>query len=307
MVHWFLMSCQALKKKIKTTRANSKITLLLSSLASSSCSLPLLLLLRYFPRPPPRLPRRHSQQMCPLTSASSSGRRQTVAIPPPSELLLLRAVFPGAPGAATALPPTAPHSDPPATPPFYCAPYLQYTNNPHGFHHPAAASSATNPTANPVPNSGPGPNPGARLMQLFGNTAPTHLESAASVRPPSEFSTAPNAALPASSSAPLARMHSSKMPRGRLLVPGDRAVHDVDSRLPGEAEPPQLEVTPITKYVSDPGLVLGRQIAVNRTYIVYGLKQGNIRVLNINTALRSLLRGHTQVLYVTAVVVLFSL
>jgi enhancer of mRNA-decapping protein 4 len=84
------------------------------------------------------------------------------------------------------------------------------------------------------------------------------------------------------------------MPRGRLLGLGDRAVHDVDSRLPGEAEPPQLEVTPITKYTSDPGLVLGRQIAVNRTYIVYGLKLGNIRVLNINTALRSLLRGHTQ-------------
>jgi enhancer of mRNA-decapping protein 4 len=71
-------------------------------------------------------------------------------------------------------------------------------------------------------------------------------------------------------------------------------VHDIDSRLPGEAHPPQLEVTPITKYTSDPGLVLGRQIAVNRTYIVYGLKLGNIRVLNINTALRSLLRGHTQ-------------
>lgn len=84
------------------------------------------------------------------------------------------------------------------------------------------------------------------------------------------------------------------MPRGRLLGPGDRAVHDVDSRLPGEAQPPQLEVTPITKYTSDPGLVLGRQIAVNRTYIVYGLKLGNIRVLNINTALRALLRGHTQ-------------
>ncbi|PPS03100.1 hypothetical protein GOBAR_AA17560 [Gossypium barbadense] len=57
---------------------------------------------------------------------------------------------------------------------------------------------------------------------------------------------------------------------------------------------PQLEVTPITKYASDPGLVLGRQIAVNRNYICYGLKLGNIRILNINTALRSLLRGHTQ-------------
>ncbi|XWS15438.1 hypothetical protein CRYUN_Cryun34aG0000900 [Craigia yunnanensis] len=38
----------------------------------------------------------------------------------------------------------------------------------------------------------------------------------------------------------------------------------------------------------------GCQIAVNRNYICYGLKLGNIRILNINTALRSLLRGHTQ-------------
>ncbi|ONK69327.1 uncharacterized protein A4U43_C05F21690 [Asparagus officinalis] len=84
------------------------------------------------------------------------------------------------------------------------------------------------------------------------------------------------------------------MPRGRLLGSGDRAVYDVDSRFMGESQPPQLEVTPITKYVSDPGLVLGRQIAVNRNYICYGLKLGAVRILNINTALRSLLRGHSQ-------------
>lgn len=75
---------------------------------------------------------------------------------------------------------------------------------------------------------------------------------------------------------------------------GEHLVYDVDVRVPGEAQP-QLEVTPITKYASDPQLVLGRQIAVNRSYICYGLKQGNIRVLNMNTASRSLLRGHTQV------------
>ncbi|KAK9152345.1 hypothetical protein Syun_010654 [Stephania yunnanensis] len=85
---------------------------------------------------------------------------------------------------------------------------------------------------------------------------------------------------------------SGKLPKGRHLV-GDHVVYDVDVRLQGEVQP-QLEVTPITKYVSDPGLVLGRQIAVNRTYICYGLKLGPIRVLNINTALRALLRGHTQ-------------
>ncbi|KAL6596607.1 hypothetical protein ACP70R_047250 [Stipagrostis hirtigluma subsp. patula] len=201
-------------------------------------------------------------------------------------------VFPAPPGAPP--PPTGPYSYPPTTPAFHRGPYLHYPNDPHGFHLPSAAAFANaNPTANPTAN--PGPNTGARLMQLLGNTAPTHLESAASMpSPSSELSSAPPAALPGTTSAPPARMLSSKMPRGRLLGSGDKAVHDVDSRLPGEAKPPQLEVTPITKYTSDPGLVLGRQIAVNRTYIVYGLKLGNIRVLNINTALRSLLRGHTQ-------------
>lgn len=91
------------------------------------------------------------------------------------------------------------------------------------------------------------------------------------------------------------RMPSSKLPRGRHLI-GDHVVYDVDVRLQGEVQP-QLEVTPITKYGSDPQLVLGRQIAVNKSYICYGLKQGNIRVLNIHTALRSLFRAHTQVFY----------
>ncbi|KAL0362972.1 UNVERIFIED_CONTAM: Enhancer of decapping protein 4 [Sesamum calycinum] len=91
---------------------------------------------------------------------------------------------------------------------------------------------------------------------------------------------------------PVIRMPSSKLPKGRHLI-GDHLVYDIDVRLPGEFQP-QLEVTPITKYGSDPGLVLGRQIAVNKTYICYGLKLGAIRVLNINTALRSLLKGLAQ-------------
>ena len=89
------------------------------------------------------------------------------------------------------------------------------------------------------------------------------------------------------------RMQSSKLPKGRHLI-GDHAVYDIDVRLMGEVQP-QLEVTPITKYGSDPGLVVGRQIAVNKSYICYGLKLGAIRVLNINTALRSLLKGLAQV------------
>ncbi|CAA7016335.1 unnamed protein product [Microthlaspi erraticum] len=88
------------------------------------------------------------------------------------------------------------------------------------------------------------------------------------------------------------RVPSCKLPKGRRLV-GEHAVYDVDMRLHGEIQP-QLEVTPITKYGSDPQLVVGRQIAVNKVYICYGLKGGNIRVLNINTALRALFRGHSQ-------------
>jgi enhancer of mRNA-decapping protein 4 len=82
-------------------------------------------------------------------------------------------------------------------------------------------------------------------------------------------------------------------PRGRFLK-GEHVVYDIDVRQPFEAQP-QLEVSPITLYGSDPVLVLGRQIAVNRSYICYGLRAGTIRILNINTELRVLLRGHTQV------------
>ncbi|KAF8031761.1 hypothetical protein BT93_D0853 [Corymbia citriodora subsp. variegata] len=127
----------------------------------------------------------------------------------------------------------------------------------------------------------PSPNAGAHLMALLSPFPQPSLG-------PSEIPA------PSSGSTPgvPARMPSSKVPRGRPLE-GDCVVYDVDDRWAGEVQP-QLEVTPITKYASDPQLVLGRQIAVNQSYICYGLKQGNIRVLNINTASRSLLRGHTQ-------------
>ncbi|CAL5054622.1 unnamed protein product [Urochloa decumbens] len=209
-------------------------------------------------------------------------------------------IFPGAAGGpAGPPPPSGPYSYPPVTPPFHRGPYLHYPQDPHAMPRPVVSFPMPNPNLNPNPNANPnaaipGPNPGVRLMQLLGNSGPTQLETAVSMPPPTSEFAQP---LPAMPSAPPARMlssTSSKVPRGRLLGGGERAVHDIDSRLPGEAQPPQLEVTPITKYTSDPGLVLGRQIAVNRTYIVYGLKLGNIRVLNINTALRSLLRGHSQ-------------
>ncbi|CAM0944463.1 unnamed protein product [Alopecurus aequalis] len=220
--------------------------------------------------------------------------------PPPNPALTAAPMFPGVAGPP---PPSGPYSYPPATPVFHHAPYPHYAQDPHPpMPRPVISYAMPNPNANPNPSANPsaasGANPGARLMQLLGNAGSGHLESAGSIPlPSSEFAATQPLPLPVMPSAPPARMlstTSSKVPRGRLLGGGDKAVHNVDSRLPGEAQPPQLEVTPITKYTSDPGLVLGRQIAVNRTYIVYGLKMGNIRVLNINTALRSLLRGHTQ-------------
>ncbi|XP_031403990.1 enhancer of mRNA-decapping protein 4-like isoform X2 [Punica granatum] len=140
-----------------------------------------------------------------------------------------------------------------------------------------------NPNPNPNANSNANANAGARLMALLGTPQP----------PPPAASSSPRALSP-SPPPPLgpARLPSSKVPRGRHLM-GDHVMYDVDVRVPGEVQP-QLEVTPITKYGSDPQLMLGRQIAVNKSYICYGLKQGNIRVLNMNTASRSLLRGHTQ-------------
>jgi len=156
------------------------------------------------------------------------------------------------------------------------------------------------------------PNAGAKLMALLSAPAPSSMEiPMGPIQPtssgPSEFSMPlnmpvlpsvqtvpnvnPNPAVMFAHPGPM-RMPSSKLPKGRHLI-GDRVVYDIDARLEGEVQP-QLEVTPITKYISDPGLVLGRQIAVNKTYICYGLKLGNIRVLNINTALRSLLKGLAQ-------------
>jgi enhancer of mRNA-decapping protein 4 len=57
---------------------------------------------------------------------------------------------------------------------------------------------------------------------------------------------------------------------------------------------PQLEVSPITMYNTEYALTLGQQITVNANYICYSLKTGQIRILNIFTAVRALLRGHAE-------------
>ncbi|XP_068636513.1 enhancer of mRNA-decapping protein 4 [Aristolochia californica] len=194
-------------------------------------------------------------------------------------------------------PPTGPFSYPPQTAAFHH--YLPY---PPQEPHPNARTVSYPTPPSPSPNLNP--NPGARLMALLGNSPSPNVElPSSSMGSSSEFSLPQSNAtiLPAVPSAPpipqpspARLLSSSKAPKGRNLYGAGKYIkYDIDVRLPGESQP-QLEVTPITKYVSDPALVLGRQIAVNRTYICYGLKLGAIRVLNINTALRALLRGHTQ-------------
>lgn len=265
-----------------------------------------------------------STMASPGGSPNTSANYDTQALfkppnPSPSPGAIPRQPFPPTSAYPSPLPPstftTPTHpgafSYPQATPPFHHHPFLHYPQE--SLHRPPAIYTPASPhLPNPNPSTNASPssntNPGARLMALLNPPASSQLESAVSMPPPSstqlEFLTPSAIGLlyPVPSAPPAAlaqpaptRMPSNKFPRGRLLSTGSRAVYDIDSRLPGEKQPPQLEVTPITKYISDPGLVLGRQIAVNRTYICYGLKLGAIRVLNINTALRSLLKGHSQV------------
>ncbi|KAI4306266.1 hypothetical protein L6164_029559 [Bauhinia variegata] len=227
---------------------------------------------------------------------------------------------PSAPPSSSASypPPSGPYSFPPQTVPFHHQftqhhfPYSQDQLHPNL--HPQRSISFTTPPLQPQPMPPPSsvpanPNAGARLMALLSAPAAAELPPQPSaplhsIHPPTSgvpefavpgnFPAMPTLAMlnPGMAAPGPTRMPSSKPPKGRHLV-GDHVVYDVDVRLQGEVQP-QLEVTPITKYGSDPQLVLGRQIAVNKSYICYGLKQGNIRVLNMNTALRSLLRGHTQ-------------
>ncbi|GER54959.1 enhancer of mRNA-decapping protein 4 [Striga asiatica] len=237
---------------------------------------------------------------------------------------LSSAPFP--PPSASYPPPTGgAYTFPPQTAPFHYHPvYPAFSNppQPHQDAHPQRSLSfptpplqpqGQTPTAPHHPNFSNPPNPqnpnnhGARLMALL-SAPPSTLQV-----PQQQTSMAMPQIHPTSSSgsdlflqqnlpsgpgsvishqSPVMRMPSSKLPKGRHLT-GDRLIYDIDVRFPGEVQP-QLEVTPITKYGSDPGLVVGRQIAVNKTYICYGLKLGAIRVLNINTALRSLLKGLGQ-------------
>ncbi|KAK2639997.1 hypothetical protein Ddye_027792 [Dipteronia dyeriana] len=151
------------------------------------------------------------------------------------------------------------------------------THHPPSYPPPTAVSSAS--SFFPYPSLPPPPlhaNAGPQILALINNNAITNSNNTLTITNNSQ--TAPCGSC------------SNTAKKGRR-VSGDYAAYDVDAV---ERDPQQLEVNPITKYGSDPELVIGRQIAVNKYYICYGLKAGNVRVLNLNTASRSLFRGHTK-------------
>lgn len=197
--------------------------------------------------------------------------------------------YPPPPSSASYPPHAGPYPYPSPPPPTYIPAPPAVASN---LHHQRSIPFPTPPLAT-------NPNHGARLMALL--SGPQSEQSYMQPLQPTS-SGGSDISMPQMmvsntvlQSTPMRMQSSSKLPKGRHLV-SDHVVYDIDVRFMGEVQP-QLEVTPITKYGSDPGLVVGRQIAVNKSYICYGLKLGAIRVLNINTALRSLLKGLAQVTF----------
>ncbi|MBA0762482.1 hypothetical protein Gotri_012083 [Gossypium trilobum] len=178
---------------------------------------------------------------------------------------------------------------PSPSPPFFHPQYHQFYMPPssptHANYQDSKSLSFPSPPLSPY-------NAGTQILALI-NSSPQNPDFPPQNQPP-KLQQPPHAEFLGSGGPNVgpSRVPSCKLPKGRRLS-GTQVGYDIDTRLSGEVQP-QLEVTPITKYGSDPQLVLGRQIAVNKSYICYGLKGGSIRILNLNTALRSLFRGHTQ-------------
>ncbi|KAK8619715.1 hypothetical protein V6N13_135996 [Hibiscus sabdariffa] len=243
----------------------------------------------------------HLQNMNVVSTPPNQNQNQSQSPSPNTPNLTTSPSFP----AQSSMPPPPPYltpssSYPPPTGPYPFHHYLPYPPPPpqHQHQHQHPLHPNPNPpllnTNRPIPfqpqSSAPATHTSGNdiLMAIFGTQSQSQAPAPPLSAPPLSMDVNPSA----HSSPSPARLLSSKLPKGRHLH-GTNLLYDINARLPSEVQP-QLEVTPITKYASDPGLVLGRQIAVNRNYICYGLKLGNIRILNINTALRSLLRGHTQ-------------
>lgn len=84
---------------------------------------------------------------------------------------------------------------------------------------------------------------------------------------------------------------SRKQPRGRAIFAGE-TFYNIDE-LKEEEVRPNLIMRPVAKVASDFEATYDRLIAVNSSYLCYGLKQGHIRVISRSTGAKALLKGHT--------------
>ena len=152
---------------------------------------------------------------------------------------------------------------------------------------PAATAAPAAPAAPAGAGAAPAPAP---AVQLGGAAAVAAAVGAgAALTPPGK---GPPAAGGADGEGGAAAKH------GRAVEPGATRAdvgRPVGARW--EAWAPQLEVVPITMYNSDYALARprhARAIAVSREYMCYGLKGGQVRVINKLSASRALLRGHSE-------------
>ncbi|CAI5981687.1 unnamed protein product, partial [Closterium sp. NIES-64] len=229
------------------------------------------------PPPPP------AQAHPPPSSASPAAPAAAENASAPVEAPACSSSAPAPPEPAAPPPlPSAPSAPPPSSLPPVLGALFGATG---------ATAPQTPPREPAAPSAPPPPSatPPAAASALASAPPPSAPPSAPPLPAAAEHSEPPRSALPL-------QLRRSKRGVGKFL-PGNAEVvsYRVDKRDPLEAGPPQLEVSPITVYGSEEVLAPGRQIAVNRRYISYALRNASIRVLNINTALRALFKGHKKV------------
>ncbi|KAG2485222.1 hypothetical protein HYH03_016008 [Edaphochlamys debaryana] len=151
----------------------------------------------------------------------------------------------------------------------------------------AEANQAATPESQPAPPASPAPAPPAAAVAP-GAAASTSAPAPAGSRIAAPHSQAA-AALAAALSSGSVPDKKRPQPHGLALSPLQDTVQ-VDRHTPEDT--PALVVSKIANVKSEISKRHGHAIAVDASYIVYGLKAGQIRILNRHTGARTLLKDH---------------